>query len=1292
MSYLPGPFVTPSTTPPSAVTEELRAVDELLAELFDVHDIPIVDQIAMMADDEDSSATANLGQDRSATATPATPSTTDATGARHDGRSSRSSTVVTCAAIVTASMLLLTAAMSSGTTTNVTSTPQLTSTLTTAGALPTMTPSVMPPTQHGGPAGDGPATPAIPTSADDGPSETGELIPPDAPGIVAIVPLLPDPVTLPSVPTRARGSRIPRRTPTSRAAARRGTAPQRTIANAPIEEVFQPQPRFDLDVERMVMPTVQFDEPPTRFPVAIHGARTRHTDYQISALDRELLVEAERPRNAPQFVTNALQVCSWQSNTDFLSAYNQTDYEPSDDERPVFELDPRLSRTFTYHAPPYVYAQNTYHRGCLHKGLRYDRHSHCIYCVAQAILAGTDGYCTALCEVCARTGDAFARYREFRIQTLIRNIQTDPVRTADSIRSLPARIRNQLYANQERILQIRNDLRVQHHQRPPTTSAEVTICAQLIRRARNQRPRSAATPQETPTLSPDEASTPGSPASRPSATSERSARLSSPPARRPSTKRRRISSASPPAVADRRRQPRGEAWLAANAEDIEERVHINIEGDVLSPQQLAEMINAPPLPSMRIPRVAAHDTEPSIRPPVISPTRRSPRTQRRPANGTKPTTACQEIPHQLPARRTPAVATVSRAPTEEQEMEESSSDDNFTAEYVAGETSSATPDMDTASTLAPHPEASSSAAAAGCGSTDAGEHLRYIPPHSRPRADGRPAVRAPVRRHHGWPGITAPQASVVARIPRLEQAPYAPTEADYLGWLPLELQRSMTAERQLAEAHRQEMQRDLTHRARREGLSIALQTAAAQTLDLVLPYRQRRATNDSFSESELDTPENMPRAFSGVAGAVPLGPVIALDRQPQVNDPVVVLPRMPNPTSLSVAPTLQDILLQCHQPPTSLARSQPTLQVTQTVITSATVSVAPSPSVTSTGTQTFLRGIHLPSRSRSTDMEEVERFDQSTQTTDDENEPASRASDGTQPMTAEPDKRQVIAGEAENLVTPVTGAVAPDEPATTDPDVEAGREAQLSDSEDAVDATSNNATTAGNLIPDNGLNVASDVRSASARGDDSAQAACSETTATSGPTGSEYVETLEGDDAEARSDAAESDGHDDIALTDDQLTVSPPRQYSDPSLREETNTATNQSRPDRPEQPVQEAEGDNKGNRQQDDTTTPATATAAAATNITDVLRAALQTTLQGLSGADIGAERQGGTVPLTITIQGPIHIHVHPRSTAPTRPASPTSAADERPAEPAVTPSGAASGSPADPCTPHSDDRTATM
>ena len=231
-------------------------MDELLAELFDVHDIPIVDQIAMMADDEDSSATANLGQDRSATATPATPSTTDATGARHDGRSSRSSTVVTCAAIVTASMLLLTAAMSSGTTTNVTSTPQLTSTLTTAGALPTMTPSVMPPTQHGGPAGDGPTTPAIPTSADDGPSETGELIPPDAPGIVAIVPLLPDSVTLPSVPTRARGSRIPRRTPTSRAAARRGTAPQRTIANAPMEEVFQPQPRFDLDVERMVMPTV----------------------------------------------------------------------------------------------------------------------------------------------------------------------------------------------------------------------------------------------------------------------------------------------------------------------------------------------------------------------------------------------------------------------------------------------------------------------------------------------------------------------------------------------------------------------------------------------------------------------------------------------------------------------------------------------------------------------------------------------------------------------------------------------------------------------------------------------------------------------------------------------------------------------------------------------------------------------------------------------------------------------------------------------------------------------------
>lgn len=102
----------------------------------------------------------------------------------------------------------------------------------------------------------------------------------------------------------------------------------------------------------MTMPQVQFAEPPTRFPAAMHGARTRFTDYHITPLDRDLLVAVERARNASQFVTNALQVCNWRSNTDYLSAYDHTEYETSED-RPVFPLDARLSRTFTYHAPPY---------------------------------------------------------------------------------------------------------------------------------------------------------------------------------------------------------------------------------------------------------------------------------------------------------------------------------------------------------------------------------------------------------------------------------------------------------------------------------------------------------------------------------------------------------------------------------------------------------------------------------------------------------------------------------------------------------------------------------------------------------------------------------------------------------------------------------------------------------------------------------------------------------------------------------------------------------------------------
>ena len=90
-------------------------------------------------------------------------------------------------------------------------------------------------------------------------------------------------------------------------------------------------------------------------------------------------------------------------------------------------------------------------------------------------------------------------------------------------------------------------------------------------------------------------------------------------------------------------------------------------------------------------------------------------------------------------------------------------------------------------------------------------------------------------------------------------------------------------------------------------------------------------------------------------------------------------------------------------------------------------------------------------------------------------------------------------------------------------------------------------------------------------------------------------------------------------------------------------------------------------------------------TNVSDVLRAALRSTLEGLLGADIRPEFAGGAVPLTITFQGPIHIHVNPgqaaTATAPVTAATGTAPTSAPPVPTSSTSTTASTSGP--PCDP---------
>ena len=290
MSFTPHLFTpSPGDEPPPGVTsDELKAIDAYMDELFAAHNIPLLEQIEMMADreegDGDPTATTTTGDQQLSTPPPTVQQ--PATEAR------RSAAPATHATAVAITLALVTALMTATTTTSTAAMSLAADTSTTTGTTTAVWPRIVLPPAVVGPAGNATprviSLPARPTDSSDG-GGSDELISLHAPDIVSITPL-PPAVTLDQVRQQEqrrveRTQARPRRTAASASSAstsqqQSGPADEqlpldmRLVKSDQPAEVHQPQPRFPPGPAFRTMPTVDFIEPPERFAASIMGVAT----------------------------------------------------------------------------------------------------------------------------------------------------------------------------------------------------------------------------------------------------------------------------------------------------------------------------------------------------------------------------------------------------------------------------------------------------------------------------------------------------------------------------------------------------------------------------------------------------------------------------------------------------------------------------------------------------------------------------------------------------------------------------------------------------------------------------------------------------------------------------------------------------------------------------------------------------------------------------------------------------------------------------------------------------------
>ena len=1251
MSFLPDFSATfPESPLPGLTPDVLRLMDAQLDELFSAYDMPLIEQMDEDENRRDPEPSSATGETTPAplTAPSAIPEgdTPASSAAATSSRSSRSGgnqaspTSITAVAVTTSLMLM--AALLTSTAPATSTTSRLPAdTVTTSSRYPGTTPHVQEAPCAVGPAGDAPTTGIGRTPAVDSPEYEGALVPPDAPYITSVV-RLPGQATLEDAlpqqerPTSERQEQAHAPAPTSAlATVSAGVSP------APASGSQHAGPRYTDYTGYMTMPPVQFREPPTNFPGASLGLATIHDDVVINGWDRRLLVEVDLPRTAPEFVSRALHVQHWQGYQVLLSAYQVIDYEQR--QAPAtFPLDVTHSRSMTYYAPPYVYRRMTFHRCCLHCGLRYDRHSHCIVCVARAIVEKRYGYCTASCEVCRAMGDSYARYRECRIRQLVHELRQNPGFTPNDFRRLPAGLHNQIYANQERIRIIRGNLR-DLRRRPPTSVQEVEQCAAQLRETRNSRRRAQETPdmQSPPgvrrNLGPLESPV-GADAASPVIGDAPKTPTRTSPAAESAAKRRKVTTTQRRTTTE----TGADIGAAGDAPDLNtsivEVVHMDSQGRVLSHEQLAEMQHAPTVSTS-----SSSQREP-VATLMTSPTRRSARRQ------------CSSNTETSQATTPPFASLFS---------ETSDDDDDFTVQYVQSPPSDGDSGNDTAAkgTCPETRKAATVPKARRGGSTSRGH---YVPPHlrggrtrpatatartedtsslRRPDSDTSPGQlgRQPElateadgvedeehRRHTTWSDVTAPRRSVVVRAPEPSGVFARNTRQRRTVRMRRVCTREMIEEQvdvvettpvMENEAIRQELLDDYRRRCAERGLPPQdIDEGAAMILDLIGGAPARA------SSAAIETPPQSQGTTTNSTSGQLAGPVVPYNRRPAESAPVVVMDRLSSDAVEQARRTLHN-LLECHPVTSRTVHRRRTIETTETtVVTSETTTSTASTATTSVGVQAALPGRQALTVTRSTDMEGYEGvplINQSTQTSFSE-------------LVATP---EVTAESQQSDTRNTTGTETADDATAVK----------------LIDPAPTLAPTRDSVAVGNTDNV-------TAMTDDAAdRVVVADLGGPSLPTRERLEPAADNSETRAESDVSRH-------LNVSEPTTAVPRDRNDdrPATMPDTQEPT---------EPVVADQGAH----------VPIIAPRLPPTNVSDVLRAALRSTLEGLLGADIRPEFAGGAVPLTITFQGPIHIHVNPgqaaTATAPVTAATGTAPTSAPPVPTSSTSTTASTSGP--PCDP---------
>ena len=349
------------------------------------------------------------------------------------------------------------------------------------------------------------------------------------------------------------------------------------------------------------------------------------------------------------------------------------------------------------------------------------------------------------------------------------------------------------------------------------------------------------------------------------------------------------------------------------------------------------------------------------------------------------------------------------------------------------------------------------------------------------------------------------------------------------------------------------------------------------------------------SSAAIETPPQPQGTTTNSTSGQLAGPVVPYNRRPAESAPVVVMDRLSSAAVEEARRTFHN-LLECRPVTSRTVRRRRTVETTETTVVTSetTTSTAPTASV-SVGVQAALPSRQTTTATRFTDMEGYEGvplINQSTQTNFSELAVVPETAVNPQHSEAMHTSNTELADDstASKLIDTAAASAPMENPAAA--------------------GTADNSTTTADDVAERAVEV-EQCEPRSPR--------------------HEIVEPAS-DRSELQAGAAAGRHRNDTE----------PMEAESPDADGGRTAATNTTGPQEPR-----GQADDNGTPASQGAHVPITAPRLQPTNVSDVLRTALRSTLEGLLGADIRPEFAGGAVPLTITFQGPIHIHVNPGQAA---------------------------------------------